>query len=437
MSGPNDRLRCLREAVPSVSAPGEPLSRHELAERVNDHVREQTGRDGALDANYIGKLERGVITWPREHYRAGFRAVLGAATDRDLGFSRPVHHRSAPVEGVAMDAAIRTSLGTVTTATDGRLREPNAWVEPIPATVRLEHVDAVRAAAHMFTTVDHGHGGMDVAAVAGIHLHHASRLLDLPCSTTLRPDLFTAVGWLGNVVAFAQFDAARHAEAATAFAFVLGCAEQAANWHLRAKALSGLAREAIWRGDPDAGLTYVELALVRADRLTCTERAMLLTARARALAMLGRTEETIRCVRAADEQFNRRTLDQHENPPWMAYYDSAQHLGDTGHALFDLATRGYAVAEAQQRLTGAFTAHQPGFARSRGMSGAKLATLALTTGDVDRAVEVAGQALEVLGDVHSVRVRRLVADLGTAASTQPSRVSTGLRERIHEVLADR
>lgn len=86
---PNEQLRARREATASRSAPGEHLSRQELAELVNAHVAEHTGQAGALDSNYVGKLERGVITWPRRHYRAALRAVLSARTDRELGFTRP------------------------------------------------------------------------------------------------------------------------------------------------------------------------------------------------------------------------------------------------------------------------------------------------------------------------------------------------------------
>ena len=100
---PNDQLRTRREATASRSAPGEHLSRQELAELVNAHVAEHTGQAGALDSNYVGKLERGVITWPRRHYRAALRAVLSARTDRELGFARPGSSGPArvPVTGPA------------------------------------------------------------------------------------------------------------------------------------------------------------------------------------------------------------------------------------------------------------------------------------------------------------------------------------------------
>jgi hypothetical protein len=62
------------------------MSRQELAELANAHVASQGCRGAALDATYIGKLERGEHRWPQSRYREAFRTVLRATTDSDLGF---------------------------------------------------------------------------------------------------------------------------------------------------------------------------------------------------------------------------------------------------------------------------------------------------------------------------------------------------------------
>ncbi len=62
------------------------MSRQELAEAVNAHVYRATGRVSAMDAHYIGRLERGVRRYPSVGYRTAFRAVLDAAADAELGF---------------------------------------------------------------------------------------------------------------------------------------------------------------------------------------------------------------------------------------------------------------------------------------------------------------------------------------------------------------
>jgi hypothetical protein len=83
----NDRLRAAREGATSPRLPGSSLSRVELAHAVNVWVEQHTGRAGALDAHYVARLERGAVRCPGRDYRAGFRAVLGAADDAELGFA--------------------------------------------------------------------------------------------------------------------------------------------------------------------------------------------------------------------------------------------------------------------------------------------------------------------------------------------------------------
>jgi hypothetical protein len=75
------------------------MSRQELARAVNAHVLAATGRVVSLDANYIGKLERGAIRWPDERYRAALCAVLAAPRDADLGFfvTRQVETQAPPM----------------------------------------------------------------------------------------------------------------------------------------------------------------------------------------------------------------------------------------------------------------------------------------------------------------------------------------------------
>jgi len=62
------------------------MSRQELADAVNAYLWKQHRQEANLDANYVGKLERGDHRWPRDPYREAFRVVLGVTTDADLGF---------------------------------------------------------------------------------------------------------------------------------------------------------------------------------------------------------------------------------------------------------------------------------------------------------------------------------------------------------------
>jgi hypothetical protein len=113
---PNRQLTAARQAAPSPRVPNACMSRAELAEAVNAWVDANTPARGALDEHYVGRLEQGRVTWPGRHYRAGFRAVLGATTDTDLGFfpsnRRPVSPLTAALgtgDGLTPDEAERLS----------------------------------------------------------------------------------------------------------------------------------------------------------------------------------------------------------------------------------------------------------------------------------------------------------------------------------------
>ncbi len=61
-----------------------------------------------MNDNDIGKIERGVVSWPGSERRAALKKVLGAVTDAELGFvnSRALFTESGPtarrVEQLAM-----------------------------------------------------------------------------------------------------------------------------------------------------------------------------------------------------------------------------------------------------------------------------------------------------------------------------------------------
>ena len=62
------------------------MTESQVAEEVARIVAAQTGRDHAIDGNYVSKLERGVITWPNRAYRQAFRTLFNVMNDVELGF---------------------------------------------------------------------------------------------------------------------------------------------------------------------------------------------------------------------------------------------------------------------------------------------------------------------------------------------------------------
>ncbi|MEO1421200.1 MAG: XRE family transcriptional regulator, partial [Pseudomonadota bacterium] len=182
---------------------------------------------------------------------------------------------------------------------------------------------------------------------------------------------------------------------------------------------------------------YAELGLVRRERLTATEQTMLHVARARCLARMGRVEDTIAAVGSADDCFARQEVD--EDPPWMAYYDSAQHLGDSGHALYEIAIQQkQRTTEAVERLETAVCRHTDAYARSRAFSRSKLAALTIVNGDTEEAIKLARLAISDFSAVNSARslvyLRELASISKQHQSKRDSEELTALRRDIDRAI---
>ena len=289
-----------------------------------------------------------------------------------------------------------------------------------PGKISSKEICQLRDIAAGLQSWDNAHGGGGlIGQLAANSMQWAIGLLSADCPPSLRSEFLGALARLGLVAGASQFDVYRHDDARVAFKVAVECAEEGRHWHLRAKGYSFLARQAIWIGEADDGLTNAEKGLVRQDRLTASERAMLHTARARAFGKLRNVQETIAAVGAADDAFAQRRPG--DDPPWMAYYDEAQHNGDTAHALWDLAVgiNDYDPTQAGQRLQAAVRGHGPQFVRSKAMSCTKLASLVMRRGDPREAAAIGRNALDLGGDLTSLRAADDLRQLGQFAGRHP------------------
>jgi hypothetical protein len=263
-------------------------------------------------------------------------------------------------------------------------------------------------------------------------LRWSAGLLDAICPDRLRPELFSAVGYLADVAAFMAVDANSHEEARRVYRFAWACAEKAEDWNLRAEVLSSIAKQAIWTGQPDEGLTLAGQGLIRPDRLTATGRALLHTDQARALAKMRRIGETLTAVGTADDHFAHAT--PADESPYMPYYSEARHAQLTGQALFDLAILGH-PSKATDQLTAA-AAGQPHDALSQVICLAKLASITMVTGgDPLQAATMGHTAVDAAGTIRSRRATEELRELARyIAAHQHLDEVAHLRHRIGTLL---
>lgn len=419
---PNRKLRARRETTPSRQAPGECMSRRELAEAVNEYLWTTTQRRHELDSHSIARWERGEVLWPSAPYRSALRAVLKVATDAELGF-RPTRRGNTVVPSESISRPISTPdyLGKVNLGVGPAEYLARTNIEtPTPTRIGWTDVTHVQATTRAVAMAENLFGGGLSCEAATGQLRWAGKLLEARADDDVRRAMFEAVGNLSSVVAYAAFDIMDYDAADRCFNFALWCADQSGSWALRANTLAEMSRKATYLGDLDEGLSLIEFAQVRSDRVSATARAMLWTLRARLLSLTDRQSEALDNIARADASFAER--DPSVDPPWLCYYDDAEHQGSTGKALIPIARKNGNLESAVPRLEAAIRLQGPNYPRSRTFSRTRLAALMMAVGEPREAVPIGRQAVM---EAAPLRSKRLVRELHGLAqiSEQYSRIS--------------
>ncbi|MGH3833363.1 MAG: hypothetical protein ACRDRS_23500 [Pseudonocardiaceae bacterium] len=226
----------------------------------------------------------------------------------------------------------------------------------------------------------------------------------------MRCTLEAAVAQLADLAAWANFDAGLNTQARELFLLGLHAAHESGDLGIRAHVATGLARQEIHTGNPDAALELVQLAHTAADVLTPNAVSMLHTVKALAYA---RKPDSIQCRRFIQLGMDHYKPESIENdPPWLRFFTPAKLNGDAANALFDLliATsppRG-ARAELVTCLSEVVARYPQSRARGKAIAATRLAALLYLEGEPAEANKAARTALTV---AENVRSARLVSDL--------------------------
>jgi hypothetical protein len=409
MVSPNAQLRALREATPSRLAPGDHMSRSEVAQAVNRYLWETTGKRYELDGHAIARYERGTVLWPSAHYRAALRAILNADSDSELGF-RPTPRGTTAL----VPSQVPRTSNPADYCPDFDTAAPDLTAFP-PRRIGWVDVEHVRASTNAVVLSDNVFGGAPSHQIAADRLAWATGLLAATAQGEVRRCAYEAVGELSGAVAFSAFDVADHAAADRYFHVALWCADQCGSWALRANTLADMARKSAHLGELDDALSLIEFAQVRSDRVSATARAMMAGLRARLLAVMGRHAEGQAEVKRADDNFADR--EPRSDPPWLDYYDEADHDGSVGRALIPVAIDAKRPDIAAPRLQAAIRRHGSAYVRSRTFSMTRLAALHMAVGDPHEAAEIGRRAVT---DAATIKSHRLVAELrGLARAAKP------------------
>jgi len=291
--------------------PGTCLSRVELAEAVNDWLYRNTGRFGALDGNYIARLERGAVRRPGHDYRAGFRAVLGAMDDAELGFVVPgrSHEPLRAPQSADLDPARVLPVDDEAPATDDYLGE-------------LRHT-----ISHL-VALDGAHGGGEVAPIALRSFRLAQRILSegryVPA---IERDLEAVTAELGELSGWLLFDAEQQDQARAVNAEALNLAHIAGDASMEWFILSNQALVSAHTGRPRGALRISQRVADR-DVLPGRVQALFDVRAARALASLGDETAALRAFDRARSAFADGTTNR--DPVWSWWFDERELPGHAG-----------------------------------------------------------------------------------------------------------
>lgn len=342
---PNHQLRQARVQRPSPTGSGRPMSRQELADHVNEFIFREFGREVGLDANYVGKLERGEHRWPNDVYRRAFRSVLRAGTDADLGFfiirtdaPRAETATVAPVTGRADDEvdtrrrALLRGIATVIAASGLLAPGGGADRRPIGA-ADVARLDAVTA---LYRATDYECGGGLLHVEVGRFAEAASALLNQPQSGTTRERLLGSVACARQLAGWTAFDAGMHSDAQRHWLSAERAAVTAGDARLAARIRYCQARQFQHLRHNQDALDTVRLAQTQlASATTPALSSMLRGTEAASLAALGRADEAILALGQASDEFER--IDPDREPEWMRYFDRGEVLAQYGRVHRDIA----------------------------------------------------------------------------------------------------
>jgi len=415
------------------------------ARQARRETQEQTAQtvgellDHPVDPEYIGRLERGVVSWPNAGHRSAFRTHFGVASDAELGFycrrSESSLREADDVRRRAFLSALPLAAMPGTEPLAALVSLANDEPTPMPRRVGLEQVEQVRAVVTQVDQLSHRFGGGVVREMLGAQMRWAVDLLDAHVDRAASDELHSVIGDLAAYAGWSSHDVGADTAAQRYYQVALRCAEQADDWNLRAEAVSDMARIAQYGGDGETALTLSQQAQVRADRLTPLRRACLAAVEAGAHGQRGDANACLAAVGRAEDHFAAADP-ANETPGMVAFYSSAQLAGDSGHALWPLALRGQHVHTAADRLRRATDSYPVGYARSRTLGLTRLASLTFAQGDPAEAVGVATDALDGTGSVQSHRVAdNLIALRRVARRHRGVPGVAPLRQRITRTLA--
>jgi hypothetical protein len=363
------------------------MSRNELAEAVCAWLWQTTNSRYDLDGHSIARMERGGVRWPRAPYRSGLRHVLGAVSDRDLGFQPAQRGDTVPVRS---DDALSVSAPAHREQAVGVL--------------------GFRAMSQAFQLADRQVGGGELyrTVIRYLKIDVAPRLLD--AGETDSAAVFAAAGSLTEIAGWMAHDMGQDGRAHRHFDKAFRLASAAGHDALAGNVCASMAHLAGQVGQATDAVRMAEAGLTRARRATGTRQlsARLHAMRARGLSAQG--DQHACAVALLDAE---RILDTAPNEPsaeWVTQFDDAALAAEAALCLRKLGQ----LSQAEQQARRVIELRGGDRVRSRAFGQLILARVLVDGGRPEEAALVGQQICEVASSLTSNRVQTRLDRLGHA-----------------------
>ncbi|WDO06837.1 XRE family transcriptional regulator [Streptomyces murinus] len=284
-----------------------------------------------------------------------------------------------------------------------RLEETSGWLTALPTEQRQHTVRLLDA--HLATVTELIEGGR-YGEDTGRRLH------------LLAANLATTCGWY-------RFDQGRHRAAGKLWGAALQSAHAAGDRDHGAGVLSDFAYQSNWLGRPKVSVDQLGHALSGTRHPTA--RSLLFLRRARAHAALGERAACHRDLSAAESALAAGAADP--APSWCAWMSPADLAVDSGQCLLDLGR----TAEARARIAEGIALLPRARDKTRGIFLTYQARGCLEADDIEQALAVTGESLDLATRIGAPRCVTLVREL--APAFEPYRRVDGVPEFLERLRA--
>ncbi|MET9219959.1 sporulation protein [Streptomyces sp. NPDC003300] len=273
--------------------------------------------------------------------------------------------------------------------------------------IGMRDVAAVRTAAEMFMHLDFLYGGgHGHKALRHYFRHEVLPLLDAGYSERVGFALFNAAAEISQLLAWTAYDSGHHHLADRYLLSTLRLTQVTGDRMMGSRILANMSHQANYLGQVPRAVRLARAAVEGGGNGRATPRAMAMYSahEARALATARDVKGAQRAMLDAENHLAH--VGDAGDPPWLAYMDEAELVGEFCHCFRDLGASAQSVNYAEHAV--ALT--DPKYARSLGFCRMVLAQSQLLDGQLEAAVTTAGLAVTAGDALQSARFQRYVLD---------------------------